>query len=114
MQNSPSSNPTVAKLLEADADLAAQEVQLNAQIQSIREKRHSLNTVIEMFAPVDTAITSVATSAQPPKSVATQQKESVPPIQSPVVQDVASPELKGASADTTEAEAPAAPTPQKR
>jgi hypothetical protein len=71
MPNSTFSNPTVAKLLEADADLAVQEVQLNAQIQSIREKRHSLNTVIEMFAPVDTAIIPVATSVEPPEAVAT-------------------------------------------
>ncbi len=64
MQNSQPSNPTVAKLLEADAHLAAAEVELNAQIQSIGEKRHSLKTVSDMFAPVDLTDTSVATSAQ--------------------------------------------------
>ena len=52
MQNSQSSNPTVAKLLEADTDLAAQEVELSAQLTSIQQKRHSLKIVIDMFAPV--------------------------------------------------------------
>ncbi len=114
MQNSQFSDPIVAKLLEADADLAATEVELNAQIQSIHEKRHSLKTVINMFAPVDTATTLIATPAQPPEAVAAQQVESTLPAQSPVVQDVAIPELKGANVDTTEAETPAASTPPKR
>ena len=114
MQNSTSSNPTVAKLLEADANLAATEAELNAQIQSIQEKRHSLETVIDMFAPVDTAAASIATSAEPPETVATQHVESTPPKQSPVVQNVASPELNGANVDTTEAETPTASTPPKR
>lgn len=43
VQNSQADNPTVAKLLEADADLATQEIELSAQIQSIQEKRHSLH-----------------------------------------------------------------------
>ena len=42
MQNSQSSNPTVAKLLEADANLAATEVELNVQIQSIQQKRRGI------------------------------------------------------------------------
>lgn len=113
MQNSTSSNPTIAKLLEADADLAAQEVELNAQIQSIGEKRHSLKTVINMFASVDTATTPIATSAQP-EVVTAQQVESVPPTQLKVVQDVASPELNGSDVDTTEAESPTVSTPPKR
>ncbi len=114
MQNFTSFNPTVAKLLEVDGDLAATEAELNAQIKSIGEKRHSLKTVIDMFAPVDTAATPTATSAQPPETIATQQVEFTPPEQSPIVQDVASPELNGADTDTTEAEAPAASTPPKR
>lgn len=112
MQNSQSSNSTVAKLLEADAELAAQEIELNAQIESIQEKRRSLKTVIDMFAPVDTAATLIATSAQP-EAIAAQQVESTPLVRAPVVQDVDSPELNGANADTT-ASALEAPTPQKR
>ena len=112
MQNSQSFNPTVAKLLEADAHLAATKVDLNAQIQSIREKRHSLKTVINVFAPVDLTDTSVATSAQL-EAASAQQVESTPPLQSPV-EDVTGLELNGANADTTEAEASVAPTPQKQ
>ena len=76
MQNSPnstpSSHPTVAKLLEVEADLAAQEAQLNAQLVSIQEKRHSLKTVIDMFAPGDVAThaESVVTPAQTPVTAA--------------------------------------------
>ncbi len=114
MQNSTSSNPTVAKLLEADADLAAIEVELSAQLTSLQEKRHSLKTVINMFAPVNIATTPIVTPAQPPEAVAAQQVESTSPEQSPVVQDVASSERKGANVDTTEAETPAASTPPKR
>ncbi len=113
VQNSQSSNPTIAKLLEADADLAAQEVKLNAQLTSVQEKRYSLKTVIDMFAPVDTAVTvPVATSAQPPETVAAQQVESTSTSQLPVVLDETSPELNSVSVDTTEAQA--APQPQKR
>lgn len=113
MTNSQFDNPTVAKLLEADADLAAQEVELNAQLTSVQEKRHSLKTVIDMFAPVNTAVTvPVATSVQPPEAIAAQQVESTSTSQSPVVQDVPSPELNGVTVDTSEAQA--APQTQKR
>ena len=46
--------PTVAKLLEIDADLAAHEADLMAQLQSIYDKRKSLKIVIDMFASTDT------------------------------------------------------------
>ncbi len=85
VQNSQSSDPTVAKLLEADADLAVQEVELAAQLQSVQEKRHSLKTVINLFAPVDSAIRPVATPKSTP--VAPKQVEAI--TQTPVVEDVA-------------------------
>ncbi len=68
MQNpSISDNLTITKLLEVDADLAATEIELNAQLKSIQEKRHSLKTVIDLFAPADNATTTpVATPAQTP------------------------------------------------
>ncbi len=113
MPNSQSSNPTISKLLEADADLAAQEVELSAQLQSIQEKRYSLKTVIDMFAPGDTAITPVTTSVEPPEAVATEQEESTSLTQSPV-EAVTGLELNGANTDTAEASAPEAPTPQKQ
>lgn len=69
--STPADNSTVAKLLEVSADLAAQEAQLNAQLVSIQEKRHSLKTVIDMFAPGDIApVASVATPAQTPATLA--------------------------------------------
>lgn len=48
-------NPTASKLLEVDSDLAAHEADLLAQLQSLKEKRKSLKTVIDMFAAADTA-----------------------------------------------------------
>ena len=103
MPNSPSSSPTVAKLLEADADLAAQEAEVNAQVVSIQEKRYSLKTVIDMFAPVDTVNnTSVAT----PTPVAAEQPQPTP-------LEVALPESNGAITDNT-AEAPVASITGKR
>jgi hypothetical protein len=61
------SNPTVAKLLEVDTELATQELQLNAQLQSIQEKRLSLKTVIDLFVPTDTATaTPIATPPETP------------------------------------------------
>ena len=65
-------DPTVAKLLEVDAQLAAQEVDLSAQLQSIQEKRKSLSSVIDLFAPADSA-KPVAASAPTP-TVATNDK----------------------------------------
>ncbi len=89
VQNSQSSAPTIAKLLEVDADLATQEVELSAQLTSIQEKRYSLKTVIDMFAPAPTADTV--------------------PVAKPVTEERSQP-----SASDTESEAPAAPLPQKR
>lgn len=101
MQNSslssPTSNPIVAKLLEVDADLAATEVELTLQLQSIQEKRHSLKNVIGLFSPVDTA---------PPTPVAPVVEEQA----QPPVPEVTTPELEDTTVDTTEA----ASSPQKQ
>ncbi len=98
MQNSPnsspSSNPTVAKLLEVEADLAAQEVELTAQLVSIQEKRHSLKTVIDMFAPTE----SVVTPANSPVTTAEVQSAEVETKSTP--QDVEIPELDEGKTDT--------------
>lgn len=102
MQNSQdsslSSNPTVAKLLEVDADLAAQEVDLMAQLQSIREKRHSLKTVVDLFAPVDTVVDSMATPVQTP--IATLATESAEVEAASTDLDTTVPELDDAKIDT--------------
>lgn len=47
----PGSDPTLSKLLEADSELAAQEVSLLARLGSVREQRQSLKSVILLFAP---------------------------------------------------------------
>ena len=104
MQNSsisPTSNSIVAKLLEVDADLAATEVQLAAQLQSIQEKRHSLKNVISLFPSVNTAA---------PTPVETSTPELVEKLAEPPVLEVATPELEDTTIDTTEA----APSTQKR
>ena len=104
MQNSsissPTSNSIVAKLLEVDADLAAQEVELAAQLQSIQEKRHSLKNVISLFPPEDTAVPTPVVISTP---VVEEQAQAPVP-------EVATPELEDTTIDTTEA----APSTQKR
>ncbi len=103
MQNFQSSDPTVSKLLEVDADLAAQEVELTLQLQSIQEKRLSLKNVISLFPPVDAATyASVAASTPVVEDVA-----------EPPAQEVATPELDEAITDTTEA-APQSPKQQSK
>ena len=101
MQNSSlshTSNSIVAKLLEIDADLAATEVEVAAQLQSIQEKRHSLKNVISLFAPGD--------AARPPVVTPTPVVEK---LAEPPAPEVATPELED-TIDTTEA----APSTQKR
>ena len=103
MQNSsisPTSNSIVAKLLEIDADLAATEVKLAAQLQSIQEKRHSLKNVISLFPPGDTA---ASTPVITPTPIVKNQAQSPVP-------EVATPELEDTTIETTEA----APSTQKR
>lgn len=108
------SNPTVAKLLEADTELATQELQLSAQLQSIQEKRKSLKTVIDLFAPTDTATaTPIATPPETP--VAEESAEVVAQQAEPPAEDVVTPEVDTSKTDTTlDAEATAAPATQKR
>ena len=108
------SNPTVAKLLEADAHLAAQEVELSAQLTSVQEKRRSLKTVIDLFAPTNTATTTaIATPAQTP--VALSEAEVAEEIVEPIAQDEATIELDQPETDTTvDAKTPAVPDTQKR
>jgi len=44
---------TLSKLLEVDADLAAQVAALTVQLENVQEKRRSLQTVIAMFTSTD-------------------------------------------------------------
>ena len=94
------SNPTVAKLLEVDAELATTEAQLSAQLQSIQEKRKSLKTVIDLFAPTDTATaTPIATPPETP--VAEESAEVTEGQTESTAEDVAEPELDTPKTDST-------------
>ncbi|NJN58416.1 MAG: hypothetical protein HC879_13390 [Leptolyngbyaceae cyanobacterium SL_5_9] len=48
-------DPTLVKLLEAESDLAAQAVALTSQMEALKEKRRSLQTVIGLFSSTSTA-----------------------------------------------------------
>lgn len=48
-------DPTLVKLLEADSDLAAQAAALTSQMEALKEKRRSLQTVIGLFSSTETA-----------------------------------------------------------
>jgi len=52
--NSPT-DATLSKLLEVDAELAAQVAALTVQLEAVQDKRHSLQTVIAMFTPTNSA-----------------------------------------------------------
>jgi hypothetical protein len=105
-------NPTVTQLLEVDAELATQELQLNAQLQSIQEKRLSLKTVVDLFTPTDTTTaTPIATPAQTP--VAEAEAEVSEDQVEPTAEDEVTPELDQPKTDTT-ADTPAVPDTEKR
>lgn len=120
MQNSQTSsdtpNPTVAKLLEVDAELATTEAQLSAQLQSIQEKRKSLKTVIDLFAPTDTTTTTTPIAIPAAQTlVAPEQAEVTEEQVEPTAQDVVTPELDQPKTDSTaDTEAPAVPDTQKQ
>lgn len=103
MQNSQSSELIVTQLLEIADKLAAQEVELTLQLQSIGEKRHSLKNVISLFSPGDTVTPTTVTTPIP---VTAEQPQ-------PTTPEVALPESNGAIANNT-AEAPIAPITGKR
>ncbi|MBD2095803.1 hypothetical protein H6F90_11645 [Trichocoleus sp. FACHB-591] len=62
MVNSSTSQPAspsiLANLLEADATLATQEAELTTQLAAVREKRQSLQTVIDLFTTSSPTLTS--------------------------------------------------------
>ena len=72
MTDSPSSDQTstsvLTKLLDVDADLAAQEATLSAQLEAVQEKRNSLKSVIGMFSSTDAGSTPASVSAAPAAS----------------------------------------------
>jgi hypothetical protein len=88
-----SSNSALTQLLEVDAQLAAQEAQLSTQLQSVQEKRKSLKTVIDLFAPAKTTLAAVAPTPTP--AVAPNGKPELS------VQDSATPALDGSESTST-------------
>lgn len=87
-----SSDPTVTKLLEADAQLAAQEARLSTQLELVQSKRRSLKSVISLFtAEEDTTVGVVVSTALATTTVNGKSE--------PTVLEAAT--LKPESADTT-------------
>ena len=60
-------NPTVAKLLEVNSELAMQEAELLSQLEFVQEKRRSLKTVINLFSGTDTPGAALPKEPQEPE-----------------------------------------------
>lgn len=96
-----SPNSALNQLLEVDAQLAAQQADLSAQLASIHQKRQSLKTVIELFASGETAKSVAAPVATP-----IAETNGLPQASA---QEPATPELDASTAtDTTTTATPAA------
>jgi hypothetical protein len=61
-------DPTLTKLLEIDAELTSQEAGLLAQLQTLQEKRKSLQIVLGLFAPKEQAAPPDTTSTPAPSN----------------------------------------------
>lgn len=72
------SDPTLAKLLEVDGDLAAQEAHLMTQLQQLQEKRSSLKIVVSLFTPEETTAPAGAAAASSPLPAETSPEAAVP------------------------------------
>jgi len=67
---------TLSKLLEVDADLAAQVAALTVQLENVQEKRRSLQTVIAMFTSTDS---SAVLEEQQPQTATAEINEQLEP-----------------------------------
>jgi FtsZ-interacting cell division protein YlmF len=63
-KTSQTNDPTLVKLLEADSDLAAQAAALTSQMEALKEKRQSLQTVIELFSSTDSTVNLLDKSSE--------------------------------------------------
>ncbi len=74
------SDPTLAKLLEVDSDLAAQESHILSELQEIQQKRNSLQTVVGLFTPEETLVSPASQPVEPLLSVesATEEMDPLP------------------------------------
>ena len=102
------SDPTLAKLLEVDSELAVQEAELLSQLAGVQEKRRSLKTVVSLFATVETLATAPVESPiqTPPTEIDTEIE---------TVGKVVAPQLDTArTTATAESEPEAAPDTQSK
>jgi hypothetical protein len=89
-------DPTLSKLMEVESDLATQEAQLFAQLETIREKRGSLQSVISIFSP-DAAPASNSGTSTSQKSVSKQAEPDLEILTSAAQTAVVSPESNGSN-----------------
>ena len=77
-KTSQTADPTLIKLLEADSALATQAATLASQMEALKEKRHSLQTVIGMFSSTGT---SAAATDKIVTDIVETKRESVEPFE---------------------------------
>jgi hypothetical protein len=100
------SDPTLAKLLEVDSQLAAQEAKLSAKLQDIQEKSTSLKTVISLFTPADAPAT--VTVEEPTEALSTETLREPEPI----AKELATPQETAKGNGTVQPQMPAMPDTQ--
>jgi hypothetical protein len=73
---------TIAQLLNIDTQLSVQEAQLRAQLESIQQKRQSLQVVISLFNDIDKAhvVAPIEETASTPQAQRIEEKEAVAQI----------------------------------
>lgn len=116
------SDPMLAKLLEVDSQLAAQEAELSAKLQDIQEKRTSLKTVISLFTPSDTPATVTVEEPSETPSATVAVKEPTEALSTetlrepePIAEELATPQETAKGNGTVQPQMPLTPDiqPQK-
>ncbi|MGF1496187.1 MAG: hypothetical protein ACFB8W_05100 [Elainellaceae cyanobacterium] len=82
----------VAQLVSVDAQLAAHEAQLTAQIQAVQEKRQSLRSVIQTFSELSSPVAAAQEKVQTPAFLKARPESSDEPEMSRAVQETATSE----------------------
>ena len=76
----PTTDPTLAQLLAIDSQLSSQEATLRERIESIQQKRQSLQVVISLFGEADqTNVTSIEEKASTPPAQSVEKNSAVSP-----------------------------------
>ena len=99
------SDPTLAKLLEVDSELAVQEADLLSQLVAVQEQRRSLKTVVSLFATAKSATAPVESPVQTPPTNTDTDPETVGKVAAPQVEIPR-------TTTTAESETAAVPEPQ--